>query len=83
MAVNRKEHLLIDKEEQIQGNTTTYSRDRGKDALYRIIGRKPRRLSELKMRKFLARRHSRFSLLTPNQQRILLALLFSPPLPRL
>jgi len=46
LAVNYKENLLIEKEEQIQGNNVIYRRDRGKDALYRIIRRKPRRPSE-------------------------------------
>lgn len=74
MAVNYKENLLIEKEEQIQGNIIIYRRDRGKDALYRIIRRKPRRLTELKMNKFLTRRHCRFSLSShPINQHILLA----------
>lgn len=74
LAVNYKENLLIEKEEQIQGNIIIYRRDRGKDALYRIIRRKPRRLSELKMNKFLTRRHYRFSLSShPINQHFLLA----------
>ena len=84
MAVNYKENLLIEKEEQIQVNIIIYRRDRGKDALYRIVRRKPRRPSEPKMNKFLTRRHSRFSLSShPINQHILLALLFSSLLPRL